>query len=273
MIEHYYNYVKNELASKYKHIHSIDTAGRIYHALTNTNREFKQFLNIAISADCKNSHPVLFCYFMMKWRGISIEDSFKITSIMHSITNISDVRETCCSVVDKLVINRLSNDELEYIYLTSNGLLWDTVAEKHPEIDRNEVKEKMFAEVFYSNDKETRCWQEYAKEFQEQFPRVIELIKYWKNSKAPDIHKYLSDNGISTLKKATSALSMAMMNLEAQIFVEILKRIYRKRWYAVHIHDCIIIPKTKSKNQPKKEQVIKIMQEVYKEYGLAPSFD
>jgi hypothetical protein len=184
MIEHYYQYVKSELSKKIKQIQRIDKAGRIYHILTNADRNFKQFLNIDISADCKNSHPVLFNYFLFKWRGISLENSYKITSVMHSIPNISDVkknisdiRKTCFSVVDKLVINQLSDDELSYIYLTSNGMLWDKVMENHPDVDRKEVKEKMFAEVFYSNSRTTRGWQEYAMEFRQQFPNVLKLIK------------------------------------------------------------------------------------------------
>ena len=60
----YYEYIREGLLEKEKHIHKIDTSGRIYHILTNAKREIKQYLNIAISADCKNSHPVLFNYFI-----------------------------------------------------------------------------------------------------------------------------------------------------------------------------------------------------------------
>ena len=280
MIEHYYRYVESELSKKTKQIQRIDKAGRIYHILTNADRNFKQFLNIEISADCKNSHPVLFCYFIMKWRKISIEDSYKITSVMHSIPNISDVkknisdiRKTCFSVVDKLVVNKLSNDERGYISLTCTGLRWDQVMENHPDVDRKEVKEKMFAEVFYSNSRKTRGWQEYAKEFRQDFPNVLKFVKYWKHKKLPsDIQEYLESHNLY-VSKATTSLSIAMMNLEAQIFTEILKRIYAKKWKAIHVHDCIIIPKTKSKNKPTKEDILKIMMDVYREYGLSPTFD
>ena len=273
VIEHYYRYVVAELSKKVKQIQRIDNAGRIYHILTNADRNVKKFLNIDISADCKNSHPVLFNYFLFKWHGITVEDAYAISSIMHSVGNIKEIRETCCSVVDKLIVNKLSDDELEYIYLTSNGLLWDTVMKKHPDIDRNEVKEKMFAEVFYSNSRKTRGWQEYAKEFQQQFPNVIRFIKCWKNDVIPpDIQSYLNEQNLIPTKP-TASLSIAMMNLEAQIFTKILKRIYAKRWKAIHVHDCIIVPKTKSKNKPSKEDILKIMMEVYKEYGLAPTFD
>ena len=273
MIEHYYRYVVSELYKKVKQIQRIDNAGRIYHILTNADRNVKKFLNIDISVDCKNSHPVLFNYFLFKWHGITVEDAYAISSIMHGVESISDIRETCYSVVDKLIVNKLSDDELGYIYLTSNGMLWDKVMENHPDIDRNEVKEKMFAEVFYSNSRKTRGWQEYAKEFQQQFPNVIGFIKCWKNDVIPpDIQSYLNEQNLIPTKP-TASLSIAMMNLEAQIFTKILKRIYAKRWKAIHVHDCIVVPKTKSKNKPRKEDILKIMMEVYKEYGLAPTFD
>lgn len=132
----------------------------------------------------------------------------------------------------------------------------------------------MFAEVFYSNHQRTYQWQEYATEFRAKFPHVMESIKYWKYpNNAPDIKMYMESHGISAGNKPTAALSIAMMNLEANIFTEILRRIYRKRWKAVHIHDCIIVPKTKSRNQPTKEQILSIMHDVYREYGLFPVFD
>lgn len=273
MIEHYYNYVKTQLLIKNKHIQRIDNAGRIYHILTNTDRNIKQFLNISISADCKNSHPVLFNYFIFRWRGVSIEDAYTISSIMHKVQAGDDIRQTLMLDVPKEVLDLLADDELNYIYQTTNGFLWDNIASKHPDIDRHKVKENMFAEVFYSNDIRTYKWQEYAQEFRGMFPNVFRLIKYWKRpTNAIDINDYMTEHGIYA-EKPTAALSIAMMNLEARIFTDILRRIYKRKWYAIHIHDCIVIPKTRSKNQPTREQIITIMQDVYKDYGLSATFD
>lgn len=273
MIGHYYNYVKNQLLVKDKYIHRIDNAGRIYHILTNTDRNIKQFLNIAISADCKNSHPVLFNYFLFRWRGVSLDDAYRISALMHSIPEGSNIRRVLQANIPCNTLNMLTDDELSYIHQTVNGLLWDNITSKHPEINRQEIKENMFAEVFYSNDMKTYRWQTYAQEFRESFPNVMSLIKYWKHPKnAADVEIYMKEHGIKA-EKPTAALSIAMMNLEAQIFTQILKQIYKKRWYAIHIHDCIVIPKTRSKNQPTKEQIISIMQDVYKEFGLSATFD
>ena len=61
------------------------------------------------------------------------------------------------------------------------------------------------------------------------------------------------------------------MDLEAQIFTTILKRLYAKRWNAIHIHDCIVIPKDGNLNHPTIDQVRAIMEDVYKEFGLSPT--
>ena len=82
----------------------------------------------------------------------------------------------------------------------------------------------------------------------------------------------MSKHGLSS-DKPEAALSIAMMNLEARIFTEVLKRMYSKRWRAFHIHDCIIVPQTRSKNQPAKDEVVAIMKDEYKKYGLVPTFD
>ena len=268
---HYYTYLKNKLSDKNKIIQRVDNAGRIYHILTNADRNIKKFLNIEISADCKNSHPLLLNHFIFRWHGISLEDSYTISSAMHRIPE-TDIRKNLQTMVTNSLLESLKDDELEYMYLTSNGMLWDRIMGKHPDIDRNEVKEKMFAEVFYSNETKIRKWQPYATEFNERFPNVMNLILYWKNSENEHVKTYMDKhNLIST--KPTASLSISMMNLESRIFGEILKRIYKKKWKAIHIHDCIIVPETENKKKPTKEDIMNIMKDVYQVCGLHPTFD
>lgn len=267
---HYYTYLKNKLSDKNKIIQRIDNAGRIYHILTNADRNIKQFLNIEISADCKNSHPLLFNYFIFKWHGVSLEDSYIISSAMHRIPE-TDIRKNLQTMVTNSLLESLKDDELEYMYLTSNGMLWDRIMETHYDIDRNEVKEKMFAEVFYSNEAKTRKWQLYATEFKKRFPNVMNLILLWKNPENDYVKGYMKKHKL--ISKPTASLSIAMMNLESRIFGEILKRIYKKKWKAIHIHDCIIVPETENKKKPTKEDIMNIMKDVYKVCGLYPTFD
>ena len=269
----YYEYVREGLCKKDKHIQKVDKAGRIYHILTNTKREVKQFLNIAISADCKNSHPVLFNYFIFKHYGLSIEDSYTISSAIHHIDDALDVRKRLSMIVPKRLLDLLPNDVLKYIYLTQTGQFWDTMLIENSEYNRGEIKKMAFAQIFYSNIDHIKCYQSFAVEFKKQFPNVMKLIKFWKKEENREwVKEYMDAHGIST-DKPTAALSIAMMSLEANIFTEVLKRMYSKRWRAFHIHDCIIVPHTRSKNQPTRNEVVSIMKEEYKKYGLIPTFD
>jgi hypothetical protein len=269
----YYEYIREGLEEKQKHIQKIDEAGRIYHILTNAKREVKQYLNIAISADCKNSHPMLFNFFIFRSHGINYEDAYQISLAMHSIENASQLRKSLSKLVASNLLDLFKYDELKYIYETSTGQFWDNIVKKFPEYDRAQVKEKMFAEVFYSKTHQVKGYQIFGRKFQKQFPNVMRLIKAWKKEENRAwIDAYMSKRNLS-YNKPEAALSIAMMDLEARIFGEVLKRMYSKRWRAFHIHDCIIVPQTTSKNQPTRDEVISIMKDVYKVCGLLPTFD
>ena len=269
----YYEYIREGLEEKQKHIQKIDAAGRIYHILTNAKREVKQYLNIAISADCKNSHPMLFNFFIFRSHGINYEDAYQISLAMHSIENAFQLRKSLSKLVASNLLDLFKYDELKYIYETSTGQFWDNIVKKFPEYDRAQVKDKMFAEVFYSKTHQVKGYQIFGRKFQKQFPNVMRLIKAWKKEENRAwIDAYMSKRNLS-YSKPEAALSIAMMNLEARIFGEVLKRMYSKRWRAFHIHDCIIVPQTTSKNQPSRDEVISIMKDVYKVCGLLPTFD
>ena len=276
----YYRYVSIELKNKNKSIYRIDDSHRIYHILTNLDRNIKQYLNIDLSIDCKNSHPLLFNYFIFNKLNISFSQSFTISSFIHSIDNSSfhndgeNLRNLLISNnIEIEQVAKMNDDELEYIYKTSKGLLWDEICEAHPELDRKEVKVAMFQAVFYSHSPIADRWNTYAKEFKSQYPSVYKLIGDWKRKKTSDaVKNYMAEHQLP-IDKGSASLSVAMMALEADIFTTILKRLYSKRWNALHIHDCIIIPKTTNKNQPTRDDVVEIMRNVYRSFGLAPTFD
>ena len=271
MIEYYYRALVSRLEDKNKAISKIDNAGRVYHVLTNADRNIKKFLNIDIIADCKNSHPLLFNYFIFDSHDISTEEAYLISSAMHQIKGI-DIRSELGEFIPNQLLEKLWNNELLYIYLTSKGIFWDKVLEEYEGLNRNEVKIEMFQQVFYSKKTQVKFYQDKAKNFRETFPTVMQLILKWKKEENKDmILNYMRKQGIVGYEIG-NALSVAMMNLEARIFTSILKRLYSKRWNAIHIHDCILIPNTNNKNKPTRQDVIKIMNEVYKEYGLAPIF-
>lgn len=276
----YYRYVSIELKNKNKSIYRVDDSHRIYHILTNLDRNIKQYLNIDLSIDCKNSHPLLFNYFIFNKLNISFSQSFTISSFIHSIDNSSfhndgkNLRNLLISNnIEIEQVAKMKDDELEYIYKTSKGLLWDEICEAHPELDRKEVKVAMFQAVFYSHSPIADRWNDYAKEFKSHYPSVYKLIGDWKRRKTSEMVKnYMAEHQLP-IDKCSASLSVAMMALEADIFTTILKRLYSKRWNALHIHDCIIIPKTTNKNQPTRDDVVEIMRDVYRSFGLVPTFD
>lgn len=280
---YYYRFVVEALKDKSKTINRVDNAGRMYHCLTNLERELKNFLNIDYMLDCRNSHPLLFNYFIFHHYGISPVSSYHIMSYIKENASYpnepyfynvgKNIRKLLIdNNIEKQSVALLQDDELEYIYLTGTGQLWDIITERHPDKDRNEVKVQMFQEVFYSNTPYAYKWKGYAVEFKKQFPSVYQQIGEWKKKRlSKEVKDYLSDKGLA-ISKPSASLSIAMMNLEAQIFTGILKQLYAKRWNAVHIHDCIVVPKDGNKNHPTKEQVEEIMADVYRDFGLAPTF-
>lgn len=279
--EPYYHYVVNQLDKKDKDIFRIDVSGRVYHILTNLDRELKQYLNIDFSLDCKNSHPLLFNYFIFNKLKISSLSSFNISKSLSTL--IPDkVYHNDGKYLRNILINnnienndvaKMSDDELEYVYMTSTGQLWDDICSRHPDLERSEVKVEMFKAVFYSHSPVADRWSDYAQDFKSRFPSVYRLIGDWKRElKKDEVTEYMAVHHLP-IDRGSSSLSIAMMALEADIFTTILKRLYAKRWNAVHIHDCIVVPKDENRNHPTIEAVREIMSEVYREFGLAPTFD
>ena len=135
----------------------------------------------------------------------------------------------------------------------------------------------MFAEVFYSKTPKI-AWKKFAKEFKSQYPNVYGLIQRWKEPlKYDDLKECLLTrkkavqlNDITLMSNQETALPNIMMDLESEIFREVLKSLYRKRVSAVHIHDAIVIPQTRADVDV--EQVVVVMRDVYKKFGLHPTF-
>ena len=268
-----------------KDIYVIDTQGRMYHFLTGLKRELKDYLTIDFSLDCKNSHPLLFNYILFFSKHCGPRDAYEISSRMRDIAPLVDGMNALGEYhyVGKSIRNLLissglkeaplavfSDDELQYIYETTTGKFWDNICREHPEYDRSDIKQKMFAEVFYSNT--TRLvYKEYGKMFKDRYPNVYREIVRWKTpGKYYDIQRYLDDNGVYA-KKPTASLSVALMSLESRIFRSVLASLYRKRYYAVHIHDCIVIPQTGNTHQPTREMVEELLLKEYAKYGLVPT--
>jgi len=281
----YYDYINRTLREE-KDIYEIDAQGRMYHFLTSLKRELKYYLSISFSLDCKNSHPLLFNHILFISHNVDGTTSHKLSCLLHqlyfslcSTDNFIGIYHYDGKYIRKYLIDNgvretlladFADDELEYIYETSTGLFWDGICLEHPEYDRTDIKQKMFAEVFYSNT--TRLvYKEYGKMFKERYPSVYREIVRWKTpEKYPYIQRYLDENDVRPAKP-TASLSVALMSLESRIFTAVLASLYRKRYYAVHIHDCIVIPETGNKHQPTREEVERLLMKEYAKYGLVPT--
>ena len=287
--ESYYNFIKESFNSDLK-IYRIDGNNRIYHLLTSLERELKEFINIRYSIDCKNSHPVLFNYFIYSYKGIDINTSYLISSTLYSIdhslissNNHYDIKKLCNILInnniDNSIITKFTTDELLYIYKTTKGLFWDDILKEHKgeDYDRSEIKQKMFAEVFYSKTKKL-SWKAFAKEFKAQYPNVYHLIEQWKEPlKNNTIKGILLDKkravelgDMILMQNQETALPNFMMLMESEIFREVLKSLFRKRIKAVHIHDAIVLPQTRAVVDVNK--IEEVMRSAYKHFGLHPTF-
>lgn len=174
--------------------------------------------------------------------------------------------------IEKESIAKLTDDELTYIYKTCNGIFWDEFQGLFPGLERKQIKEKLFAQVFYSKEK-SRWWKMYANEFQKLYPNVYDYINLWKEpEKDKKLIEYMKRNQID-VENTSTALSISMMKLESAIFTESLNRIYKKRISAVHIHDAIIIPDVKGTAKVEANTIVNILMDVYKEHGICPSMD
>ena len=276
-----------------KDIYVIDTQGRMYHFLTGLKRELKDYLTIVFSLDCKNSHPVLFNYVLFVSHEINVPTSYKLSYTLRKLfisLSLSSIDAApyhydgkyfryylIDNGLDKDILARMEDDELQYIYETTNGVFWDNICREHPEYDRTDIKEKMFAEVFYSNTPkmeykrgDVEVIKEFGKMFKKRYPNVYKEIARWKQPEYPYIQRYLTENGVIP-KKPTAALSISLMTLESRIFTSVLASLYRKRYYAVHIHDCIVIPETGNTHQPTREEVERLLMREYAKYGLVPA--
>lgn len=282
-IDIYYDMLQREARGR-KSIYKIDSQGRMYHFLTALKRELKDHFTIDFALDCKNSHPLLFNYFLFQSRYCGPSRAYEISTFLHDLHESHPTWEgsgnyhNVGKYVREYLISRglsecsvavFTDDMLQYLYETTNGIFWDRVCAEHPDYDRSEIKANMFKEVFYSNTSEV-FYKEYGKMFEKRYPMVyVEIIRWKTPEKYYDIQRYLQENGIE-VKKPSASLSIALMHLEGRIFRAGLAALYRKRYHAIHIHDCIVIP-AGNKHQPTPEEVERILMKEYKKYGLVPT--
>jgi hypothetical protein len=287
-------YINNHKSFEYK---SIDNNNRIYSILTETPRYIKNFLNIKFSIDIKNSHPLLFNYFIINKLNINlsllnslyryVSSNYKSLILKTNITtndvidNISNY--ICINQKEKEEFARIPTDIWLYILKTSIGRFWDDFKDNFTEygLNRNDVKQTIFHEVFYSHSF-TAYGKIFAKSFEAIYPNVFKLVTEMKverkyavtiaKSKAKTLEEKMVAAVMAEVSGKTKHIANDMMQLESDIFFEILTKLYKRRdCKALTIHDAILVLNVnKIVCEPK--AVMDIMKKVYKKYHLFPEF-
>ena len=160
--------------------------------------------------------------------------------------------------IDYPEIKELPFDVLRYIYLTSTGQFWDKVLKEdngkigNYDIIRQDIKQIMFSQVFYGKQLSTRG-QKYAEQFKAQFPNVYKLILSYK---------------IGLKKTERTVLAHKLMALESKLFQKALKRLFKKGYEVVSIHDAIVVLDTKANEKCTQEEVKSVLESVFRNEGL-----
>lgn len=210
-----------------KEIRAIDDNGRIYHIGTELQRDLKKFTNIEFSIDCKNSHPFLFSYIILRYISdgkIDINEKYE-DKIFHYVLyavmiflkeNKGNYNHYMFSdfLCKFLKTKRLAKSELaktekildtfesvqpdvwQYIYDVSEGKIWDMFVAAFNE-DRTKVKQNVFAAVMYSyvSKREKKLDEDRAKwvnMFKTQYPTIFQAINEIKKS----LHQQCEEKGM-----------------------------------------------------------------------------
>lgn len=257
---HYYIGRIKEFSTWNKTITSIDDNGRIYHYFTNLPKSLKSFFNIKIELDISNSHPLLFSKFIIDYYNISNNILYNLLFNIDLIELYNyhySTQELYKILKDKNIdVPHIPIDVLLYIWHVSKGTFWGSLTAYFEGVERGEVKQQLFAQVFYSNTLTMRN-KAFGKVFKEHYPNVWKVIKSVKWDCIND------EEGVK--------LPCQMMQLESSIFRGILNECYNRGWNVFNIHDSIVVPDAVVNNDIIVEELTSIIKEEYKKYELYPS--
>lgn len=243
-------------------ITSVDNRGRIYHYLTNCPRVLRHFFNLKFDVDIANSQPLLFCDFLIKNYSIDYSVIDFISNIDNSLFNnnignnniYNKGKQLCKSLKDSgLEVQKykdIPSDVLAYIYSCMKGLFWDDFVTTFAELERGEVKESLFREVFYSHSRTMR-YKQYGKVFAEIYPSVWHLIR--------------------KLKKDAELLCNKITKVESELFHTILERCFANGWVVTSIHDAVIVLDVPGNEHIDEGELIDIILSEYRKHGLIPT--
>ena len=257
---------------------AIDKNNRIYHYLTNLPKVLKPFFNIKLDIDVRNSHPLLFSYFLIKEYNIS-------NDIVISLFNISynthyDVNELRNELINKHLDvpskKDLPNDIIDYIYKVQHGLFYNEFLDIFKDLERSEVKQKVFADVFYTH-KRTTHGSAFCEAFRDKYPNVWSLIlRLRKEIEKPQPLEKIKVGAFNVPiydEAKSDNLANRMMRLESEIFHKVLIACWERHICAVNIHDAVIVLDIADSKTIAPDVIKSIIEAIYHSYGLYPSLN
>ena len=261
--EHFYKSSIENFDKDNLRITSVDDRGRIYHYLTNCPRVLRKYFNIRFDVDIANSQPLLFCNFLIETYNIDYEIIDYIRNIDNSLLN-SNIQDNNYiynkgKQLSKLLkdsnlrvhnLNDIPSDVLLYLYSCMKGLFWDDFVMTFAELERGEVKENLFREVFYSHSR-TMKYKEYGKVFAEVYPSVWHLIR--------------------EMKKNAELLCNRITEVESEIFHAILVQCFQKGWVVTSVHDAVYVLDVPGNEGIDEGELIEIIMSEYRKHRLIPT--
>ena len=225
-------------------IFRIDEQGRVYHHLTSLPRSLRQFFNIKYELDISNSHPLLLNHYLIKYYNIPLQVVKEIKALYHY-----DVEK----LSERLKISELDipSDVLEYIIKTQDGRFYDDFIGEFGDMERSEVKKRVFAQVFYSH-----VTDKYASKFCKAFIR-----------KYPNVWKVIRGMKLVTDDK----LPHTMMKAESMLFRLILNKCWDRGYKVVNLHDALVAFDVEANRYVTVAELTAIIEQVYHRFGLFPT--
>lgn len=225
-------------------IYKIDEQGRIYHHLTSLPRSLREFFNIKYELDISNSHPLLLNHYLVKYYSIPSNIIREAKAQYHY-----DV-EVVSNILKHNEID-VPLDVLEYIIKTQRGTFYDDFVSEFGDMERSEVKKRVFAQVFYSHITDSYV-SKFCKSFIRKYPNVWKVIRAMK---------------VSTDDK----LPHTMMKAESLLFRLILKECWSRGYRVVNLHDALVVFDVEANERVTVAELTAIIEQVYHRFGLFPS--
>lgn len=250
--EHRYHYhisCIEDFNLKNSGIYSIDEQGRIYHYLTSLPRELRQFYNIRFELDIANSHPLLLNYYLIKY--YNIDYSLLNYLYRNTLYHYDGEYLTEYLKINNIEIEGIPKDVIEYVAKTQHGKFYDDFISEFGDIERSEVKKKVFGQVFYSHLDDPFV-SKFCKAFQKKYPnvwRVIHQLKVETKDKLPHL----------------------MMKTESALLKPIIEECWRRGWKVVNLHDALIVFDVKENENVEVKELKTIIEAEYNKHRLLPT--